>query len=121
MGKYFEIVVPDSAVPDVDNGVLTVYRLLGLPESPELSLALIFLHSLNNQVVNNASEAKYFCLGGIGYFNLWNGGYPETRIVRPGDTVTIQSGTLYQDIGADLVMVSLNHPAYDPSQVKILE
>jgi mannose-6-phosphate isomerase-like protein (cupin superfamily) len=102
-------------------GPLTVGQLLSAGESPNMSLAIIHLDGENNQVKNTGSKATYMILGGIGYFTLCNGGYPETRVVRAGDVVQIPAGTPYKDVGADLLMVSKNSPAFDAKRVTVLD
>ena len=105
----------------VHNGPLTVWQLLPGSESPERSISAILLNGENHQVKNADSDALYMVLGGVGYFTIWDGGCPRTKVVREGDCVHIRAGDLYKDVGADLFMVCMNWPAFDASKVSVLD
>jgi hypothetical protein len=101
----------------IQSDATTVLQLLPGKESPETSIALIYLHGRNSRVRNLESNAKYSVIAGKGTFVLWNDAIPEFRKVKKGDTVFIPRGTFYQDIGK-MLMVSVNSPAFDPEKVE---
>jgi hypothetical protein len=105
----------------VQKGPLTVWQLLPGRESPQRSISALLLNGENHQVKNTESDAIYMILGGVGYFTVWDGGCPTTRIVRTGDCVRIPAGALYKDVGADLFMIAMNRPAFDANKVVVLD
>jgi hypothetical protein len=107
-----------SQFQTVQGEALTVLQLLPGSESPETSVALIFLHGRNEKVRNLESNTKYSVIAGTGCFVLWNGEIPEIRRVKAGDTVCIPRGMFYQDVG-HMLMVSINSPAFDSNKVEV--
>ena len=67
-----------SQFETIQKRVITVLKLLPGEESPDTSVALIYLHGRNEKVKNLESNAKYSVIAGSGCFVLWNG---EFRIV----------------------------------------
>jgi mannose-6-phosphate isomerase-like protein (cupin superfamily) len=117
----------EKTITDLDQfqvthkGPLTVGQLLSAEESPDMSIAVIHVNGGNHQVRNAESEATYMILKGVGYFTVCDGGYPKTKVVRAGDVIRIPAGNPYKDVGADLLMVSINRPAFDPAKVTVLD
>lgn len=114
----FKVELPADAQPSFHRDALTVYHLVGRPETKTFSISLIVVNGINTRSMNGTTEAKYMVVGGVGYFTIWDGSYPRTVVARPGDTVRIPEGVMYQDVGADLVMICMNHPAFDPAHAK---
>jgi len=98
-----------------------VYPLVSVPGEEGFSLAMIILNGLNDQVKHRTAKAEYEIVAGWGRFTVWDGGCPRTREVELGDTVTIPAGTPYRDEGVGLVMIAMNHPAFDSEDVVILD
>jgi len=85
-----------------------------------MSIALIRLNGINKKVCNQGSQVRYYILAGEGHFILWReDGTHYLRKVSSGAYVEIPRSTPYQDIGR-MVMISINHPAYNPDEVKEL-
>ncbi len=120
MSSEFEITLGSDAKPSVDSAALTVYSLLGAPESPDMSLALIFLHGGNRKVRNLESDARYMVLMGTALFILLGEQGNEVREVVAGESIKILAGQWYQDVG-HAAMVSLNHEAFNPAKVEAEE
>lgn len=98
------------------DGVLTVVEYLNRHNSPDISVAEIFLKGENRAVSNPDSDAAYCVMGGEGVFKVWYREGFEYIQVKKGDIVYIPRGTTYQDIGNDLHMVSVMEPALDPDR-----
>jgi mannose-6-phosphate isomerase-like protein (cupin superfamily) len=109
----------DELVPII-NQPLIVWNLVSKPESPDMSIALIFLNGANRKITNG-SDARYFVLSGKGTFFVWHMSEEATVLpVKEGDIIRIPSGVPYRDEGK-MVMISINNPAYDPSSIEVLE
>lgn len=105
----------------IKNGPLTIYQLLPRSESPEMSIALIRLSGINQRVKNLESTARYYIILGEACFLTWNGEGYKLHEVKAGNFIEIPSGIPYQDIGRDVLMISINHPAFDPGKVEVLD
>lgn len=114
-------IISQEQFPTFNNGPLTVGQLLSGSESPERSIAVIHLNGENHRVKNGESNAIYMVIGGVGYFTIWNSDCPEVRVVRTGDSIKIPAGTPYKDVGVNLLMVSMNCPAFDARKVIVLD
>lgn len=108
-------------VPVFINIPLKVYELLTRSESPDISIALIQLNGENRKVRNRTTAARYYVIGGMGgIFRIWNQeGDVTEREVKTGDYVSIPPLSPYQDTG-NLIMISINQPAFSPDDVDIL-
>jgi len=108
------------------NQLLSGGRLLTQDEeaSLDMSMALIFVHAVNERIVNHDSHADYYILGGGGYFHIGHDNETRTVIAQPGEVVHISQETPYWDVtveGEGLLMLAINHPAYDASKVEVLD
>ena len=117
MNKEECVTIPENAEPSVNNAALTVYRLMGRPNSQDMSLGLIFLHGTNDRVRNLESEAQYMVVAGMALFVVATEGGNEVHELLAGQSVKILAGQWYQDIG-HAAMVSLNHEAFNPETVE---
>lgn len=108
------------------NSSLSGGRLLSKEEEQILgmSMTLILVHGVNQRIVNNGSNADYYVLGGRGYFHIGVDGSIDTRLALPGEKISITKGIPYWDVAAEgegLLMLAINHPAYDPAKVQVLD
>ncbi|MFZ2199996.1 MAG: hypothetical protein WAV40_04365 [Microgenomates group bacterium] len=117
-----------ESLGDVDwfgNFVLSGGRLLTETEEQLLgmSITMIFVHKVNQRIVNE-SDAEYLVIAGSGYFHRGGNDQIETISVEAGSVVRIPRGTPYWDVpkeGEGLLMISINHPPYDPKKIQSLE
>jgi mannose-6-phosphate isomerase-like protein (cupin superfamily) len=110
-----------SLVEWFGNARLAGGRLLTQEEAALLgiSMSIIFVHTVNDRVVNHLSQSDYYVIAGSGYFHKGADGHIETIPVHAGSVVSIPQDTPYWDVPREegLLMVSINHPPYDPHAV----
>jgi mannose-6-phosphate isomerase-like protein (cupin superfamily) len=105
------------------NDPLTVLHLLTSEDTSDRSIALILITG-ENHLITNAAEATYIILAGDGYFTIGKGDQAKTRAVKNGDMVRIPAGIPYKDSvdnGKHMLMLCMNHPAYDPNKITVLD
>lgn len=96
-----------------------VTKVIGLPETQDISLVCIDLVGKNHCVVNNNSDTVYICIEGQVFFYVYDiDKVFKPTILNPGESIRIPCGTPYFDVSENGVrMISINKPAYDESFV----
>jgi mannose-6-phosphate isomerase-like protein (cupin superfamily) len=81
----------------------------------EVSVARISLNGLNARTINRRSTTTYHIMKGDGVLEMFG----QFREIHAGDTVTIPTGSPYQDEG-ELEMLAISIPPFDPTAIEYI-
>ncbi len=97
-------------------------------EDEKRSCAEVQIHGLGERVVNETSANTYHLESGLAYFCLYRAvsvtgslELTDTIILKPGGSIAIEPGTIYQDRASQAVMHCLSEPPFDPDSVTVVE